>query len=124
MTYFSEADIIEMQHREAEEDRCVARQKAARDMWGNFTWMGEDDDVRGEDQLRDLFIFETSEPVAPAIWHQSKQGKAQIALQETWAGDWDVWAVATGTHDLYPCSRNFVTEKEARAYANLLWLAY
>lgn len=60
-------------------------------------------------------------------WAPSKSGKAQVALRQMPhkfdRGDWMVWAVYTGTHDM-AISRSFTNEQEARKFANWVWRTY
>jgi hypothetical protein len=66
-------------------------------------------------------------------WSPSRTGKIQIAVGPAGTylvgrgfvpsprGDWNVWGLYTGTHDLAPISRNFKNEAAARSYANRVW---
>jgi hypothetical protein len=60
-------------------------------------------------------------PGTTVTWAPSKSGRIQIALGFT-GGQWKVWGLYTGTHDLTPISRNFhLSEAAARVYANQVW---
>ena len=68
-------------------------------------------------------------------WASSKSGKLRIALgharsthagwsvEDVEAGDWSVWSLYTGTHDIY-ISRYFKNYDDARQFANSLWRSH
>jgi hypothetical protein len=56
-------------------------------------------------------------------WADTKDGTIAVAVAER-NGEWEVWGIYKGTHDLAPISRNFTgkdAEANARAYANQVW---
>jgi hypothetical protein len=53
-------------------------------------------------------------------WATSRSGRLDIAVGPK-GGQWQVWALYAGSHDLAPRTRNFPTEPRANTYANHLW---
>lgn len=53
-------------------------------------------------------------------WAPSKSGRVQIAVGQV-HGQWKVWGIYTGTHDMAPISRNCRSEADARDWANRQW---